>query len=155
MGLSRLIQIIASQSLGPYLRNAPLIEFRLVSFSLFLEQGVVNLLKWYYQHGDHRPHSKDHDWRRSVKLYLVTIFLSANRFDLWNLCITLDLQGLAFLHNLGRNLSYDQVVMSRSFLFCSTWTQTAFSTVAGLCQQKSTLSLTSKCNPINYCIIAH
>ena len=65
----------------------------------FLEQGVVNLLKWYYQHGDHRPHSKDHDWRRSVKLYLVTIFLSANMFDSWNLCITLVLQGLAFLHD--------------------------------------------------------
>ena len=26
-------------------------------FFFFLEQGVVNLLKWYYQHGDHRPHS--------------------------------------------------------------------------------------------------
>ena len=26
-------------------------------YFFFLEQGVVNLLKWYYQHGDHRPHS--------------------------------------------------------------------------------------------------
>ena len=42
---------------------------------------------------------KNHDWRRSVKLYLDTIFLSANRLRSWNLCITLVLQGLAFLHD--------------------------------------------------------
>ena len=47
------------------------------SFSFFLKQGVVNLLKWNYQHGDHRPHLQKAKSGVEESSVLVTIFLSA------------------------------------------------------------------------------